>query len=157
LDGKKYTCIEGLLHLFLFLNNANTKLPLGFEKKNKATCRGVFIVLIWFCCKYQVRLRVIKYFYVYKLLFILKKGWHGPANGCRPRPLSGTCCAKTAPNTAFRGWRSMHLATPSIVARRVCRGSSQRSSGQGFFLSPHRKTVLPIAKKQESLAICLLS
>jgi small nuclear ribonucleoprotein (snRNP)-like protein len=33
LGGKKYTCIEGLLYLFLFLNNANTKLSLGFEKK----------------------------------------------------------------------------------------------------------------------------
>ena len=126
-------------------------------KKNKVACRDVFIVLIWFCCKYRVGSRVIKYLYIYKLLFILKKGWHGPSNGCRPRPLSGTYGAKTAPNTAFRGRRSMHLATPSIVVRHVCRGSLQRSSGQGFFLSPHRKTVLPIAKKQESLAICLSS
>jgi small nuclear ribonucleoprotein (snRNP)-like protein len=41
LGRKKYTFIEGLLHLFLFLNNANTKLPLGFEKKKRLHV-GVF-------------------------------------------------------------------------------------------------------------------
>jgi hypothetical protein len=47
----------------------------------------------------------------------------------------------------------MHLATPSIMARCMCRGGPWRSSGRGFFppslstLSPHRKIMLPIAKK----------
>jgi hypothetical protein len=48
---------------------SNTKLPLGFNK-NKVACRGIFIVSIWFYCKYQMGSGVIGYLYVYKLLFI---------------------------------------------------------------------------------------
>jgi hypothetical protein len=50
------------------------KLPLDFNKKNKATCRGVFVVSIWLYFKYHVGLGVISYLYVYKLLFIFRNG-----------------------------------------------------------------------------------
>jgi len=51
------------------------KLPLDFNKKNKATYRGVFLVFIWLYFKYHVGLGVIGYLYVYKLLFIFRNGW----------------------------------------------------------------------------------
>jgi len=50
------------------------KLPLDFNKKNKATYRGVFLVFIWLYFKYHVGLGVIGYLYVYKLLFIFRNG-----------------------------------------------------------------------------------
>ena len=56
---KKYTCIEELLDLFLFLNNKNTKLP-WVSKKTKASYKGVFVFFIWFCCKSQLELGVIE-------------------------------------------------------------------------------------------------
>jgi hypothetical protein len=58
---------------FFYWNSLNTKLSLGFNK-NKAICRGVFIIFLWFYCKYHVGLHVIGYLYVYKLPQTLGSG-----------------------------------------------------------------------------------
>ena len=79
LGGKKIYMYWGV-SLSFFFNSEDTKLPLVFEK-NKVVYNGVFVVLIWFCYKYQVGSGIINYFYVYKLLFILKNGW--PMQGTR--------------------------------------------------------------------------
>jgi hypothetical protein len=47
-EKKKYTCIEGLLHLFLFLNSKMTELTLQFEK-TKAICEIGFVFIFRFC------------------------------------------------------------------------------------------------------------
>jgi hypothetical protein len=70
----KYTFVEGLLRLFFLLKQFKYKITIEFQQKNKATYRGVFVVSIWFYCKYHVGFRVIGYLYVYKLLFIFKNG-----------------------------------------------------------------------------------
>ena len=50
---------------------------------------------------------------------------------------------------------SIHLATPCIMIRRMCRGGSWRSSEQGFFppslstLSSHVKLCCPLQKKKK--------
>ena len=75
LRGEKYTYVEGLLCLFLFIKTVQIWNYPWVLKEKKVACRGVFVVSIWFCCKYQVGSGVIGYLYVYKLLFILKNGW----------------------------------------------------------------------------------
>jgi len=75
LRGEKYTYVEGLLRPFLFIKTVQLWNYPWVLKEKKVACRGVFVVSIWFCCKYQVGSEVIGYLYVYKLLFILKNGW----------------------------------------------------------------------------------
>jgi len=53
--GEKYACVERLLRSFFYWNNSNAKLYLDF-KRNKVICRGIFIVFIWFYCKYYMGL-----------------------------------------------------------------------------------------------------
>lgn len=52
---------------------SNTKLLLVFNK-NKVVYKDVFIIFIWFYCKYYVGLGVIGYLYIYKFLFIFRNG-----------------------------------------------------------------------------------
>jgi hypothetical protein len=35
--------------------------------KHKVAYKGVFVVFLWFYCKYHVGLRIVEYLYVYKL------------------------------------------------------------------------------------------
>jgi hypothetical protein len=80
---------------------------------------------------------VIEYFYVYKST---------SANQV-------ACAALKQHQTVIFGRHSMHLATPSTVARRVCRGDKWMSFGRGVFppsfpFSSSRKLhVLTISKK----------
>jgi hypothetical protein len=63
--------LRGFSIFFFYWNNSNTKLPLIFNK-NKVACKSVFI---WFYYKYHVGSGIIRYLYVYKLLFIFRNDW----------------------------------------------------------------------------------
>jgi len=71
---KNMHVLRGFSIFFFYWNSSNTKLPFIFNK-NKVACKGVFIIFIWFYCKYHVGSGVIGYLYVYKLLFIFRNDW----------------------------------------------------------------------------------
>jgi hypothetical protein len=99
-------------------------------------CRCIFIILIWFCCRYHVGSGVIKHFYVYKLLFILKNGWRvlGTTNKwASPTSMKWRVWCQINTEHRLPGQRSKRLATPSMVARHMCLGSTRRSSDQWVF------------------------
>jgi len=52
---KNMHVLRGFSVLFFYWNNLNMKLSLSL-KRNKATCKVVFIVSIWFYYKYHVEL-----------------------------------------------------------------------------------------------------
>jgi hypothetical protein len=105
LEGGNMCVLRGFSIFSFNWNSSNTKLPLGFNKNN-AACRCVFVVAIWFYCKYHVGSEVIGYLYVYKLLFIFKtvdtcltraNGWASPAS------YEWCYYLKMEPNAALRG------------------------------------------------------
>jgi len=83
---------------------------------------------------------------------------HAPAGRRRPSLLGGSCGSKIEPSAAFRGGvlnapRHPRHSGEARVPRRP-----MKELRPGFFplLISSYKIVLPIAKKQEGLDICLL-
>ena len=61
---------------FVFCKNKNgvfTFIP-SDPKKIKTISESVFVLLIWFCCNYQVASRIFRYFNMHKLLFKFEDG-----------------------------------------------------------------------------------
>jgi hypothetical protein len=137
---------RGFSIFFFFWNSSNMKLPLSFNK-NKVVCRGVFVVFIWFYCKYHVGSRVIGYLYVYKLLFMFRNGWSMLSKRC-PHHLGGACDSKKELSTAFRAGLDAprHPRHNGMV---LVRRRPTKKLRLGFFcpsLSPPRKLCCPLQK-----------
>jgi len=138
-------CVLRGFSIFSFnWNSSNTKLPLGFNKNNDA-CRCVFVVAIWFYCKYHVGSEVIGYLYVYKLLFIFKT-----VDTCLARanrwasPASYEWCyyLKMEPNAALRG-DVRNASPPQAQWQCTCAEvANERALAGGFSLPPTLPSLL---------------
>lgn len=121
IKGVNIHVMRGFSVFFFNLNNLNTKLSLSFNK-NKVAYKGVFIIPVWFYCKYHVG-SIYMYINCYLYSKIANTCW-APASGrSSPSPFR------------LMGQYSMRLATPGTLAMRVSQGNRQRSSEKGFFSS----------------------